>query len=76
MKKLLTFLFATLLFVTKSNAQVFKTTIGNNDNLEYGVSISQAADSSYLLAGYYIENATGSTYPYVTHLKKMAASTG
>jgi len=70
MKKLLTFLFATLLFVTKSNAQVFKTTIGNNDNLEYGVSISQAADSSYLLAGYYIENATGSTYPYVTHLKK------
>lgn len=70
MKKLFTILFAALSFVIKSNAQVFRNTIGNNDNLEYGVSISQAADSSFLLAGYYDENSTGFTYPFVTHLKK------
>lgn len=70
MKNFFTFLFAALMITAKSNAQVFKTTIGNNDNLENGVSISQAADSSFLLAGYYDENSTGFTYPFVTHLKK------
>jgi hypothetical protein len=70
MKKPFTFLFAATLFALNTDAQLFQNTIGKPDVIEYGESISQAADSSYLIAGDYSPDFFASNQPYIIRLKK------
>lgn len=70
MKQLLTFLTVLCCFTIKTNAQLFQNTIGKDNVAEYGESIAQAADSSYLIAGDYATVVGGETQPFIIRLKK------
>jgi len=59
-----------LIAAVSLNAQSFQNTIGKADAIEYGESISQAADSTYIIAGDYTTNFFASNVPYIMHLKK------
>ncbi len=69
MKKLFTILFPVVILQSPAGAQVFKTTIGTDAVKEVSLSISQAADSSYVAAGYYTD-ANFDDFPYLTRIKK------
>lgn len=70
MKKMLTYLIVIGFWTVKANAQLFQNTIGKDDVEEYGESIAQAADSSYLVAGDFAKAAGGETTPFIIRLKK------
>ena len=70
MKNSLTLLFILCFFTVKTNAQLFQNTIGKTDVAEYGASIAQSADSSYLIAGDYATVVGGKTQPFIIRLKK------
>lgn len=67
MKKIITIL-SFITFLTTAHAQLFKNNIGKPNVTEYSNSITQSADSTYLVGGYYFGSA--SDIPFVTHLNK------
>jgi len=70
MKQLLTLLTVLCFFTARTNAQLFQNTIGKDNVAEYGESISQSADSSFLIAGDYATVVGGETQPFIIRLKK------
>jgi hypothetical protein len=70
MKQLLTILFAIVLFSINTNAQPFQNTIGKPDVIEYGESITQPLDSTYLIAGDFTTDKFISNHTFIAHLKK------
>lgn len=70
MKKQFIFFIATFLCTSNSFAQVFKSSTGSNNNVEIVQSITQAADSSYLIAGYHTKNIQSTDTAFIVRLKK------
>lgn len=70
MKQFCTFLAVIFFLTLKTNAQLFQNTIGKDNAVEYGESIAQAADSSYLVAGDFATAVGGETTPFIIRLKK------
>ncbi len=70
MKKSFTLFVAAALGAAAANAQVFQNVLGNSNVSESVQSVTQSADSTYLLTGsFYQFNAT-KAQEFVTHLKK------
>ena len=70
MKKLLTFFIIILFSSANLNAQLFQNVIGKVNGSESAISVTQSADSSYLLAGSFYPLGADKSQEFIAHLNK------
>lgn len=65
-----TLLVTALLYTSGIHAQLFQNFIGKADPREFGNSVTQQVDSTYLIGGNYRNTFSGNDFPAIIHLKK------